>query len=234
MCLSEYWGSTHKVHEEWLTSHARPQCASGMWRMFSGQCDGTKHLWWIVCHERKLRATKNVAHLKVVVGQGEVDLRMCETFAMISKCIEMRLETLLASSTSKRNLKKDGHPDSAAGPICIHSSNHIRDKWYIDHLTGIQMGLSTESSTTFWHEMWMLLIFLFGTIFLHIFCWHNNSVSKDPKFSTRSKLGSPVRQLSIFNALGSRKSTPVWKKQTRLMSLSIQLASWRFLQKWHG
>lgn len=141
MCLSEYWGSTHKVHEEWLTSHARPQCASGRWRMFSGQDDGTEHLWWIVCHEHKLRATKNMAHLKVVVGQGEVDLRMCETFAMISKCIEMCLETLLASSTSKRNRKKHGHHDSAAGPICIHSSNHIRDKWYIDHLAGIQMGL---------------------------------------------------------------------------------------------
>ena len=80
MCLSEYWGSTHKVHEEWLTSHARPQCASGRWRMFSGQDDGTEHLWWMVCHEHKLRATKNMAHLKVVVGQGEVDLRMCETF----------------------------------------------------------------------------------------------------------------------------------------------------------
>ena len=42
----------------------------------------------MVCHEHNLRAMKNMAHLKVVVGQGEIDLRICETFAMISTCIQ--------------------------------------------------------------------------------------------------------------------------------------------------
>ena len=244
VCSSKYWGSIHKVHEEWLTSHARPQCASGMWRMFSGQCDGTKHLWWMVCHQHKLRATKNMAHLKVVVGQGEVDLRMCETFAMIqnvSKMFQNASWEFARVIHLQKKSEKNGHHDSAAGPICIHSSNHIRDKWHIDHLAGIQMGcFQLNQAQLFDMKCGCYRSFCLACLSSH-FCWHNNSVSKDPKFSTRSKLGSPVRQLSIFNILGSRSGSPLQlsvKKKTQqhgqLMNLSIQLASWRFLQKWHG